>query len=105
MTRLGVLICGVALAVTGLAAWWALRPVPLINPVATATLLARMDLDADGRVHTDELTQMLPEHTPAHLYDLDKDGWLSPSELEAVMVWVDPTWFHCGGLSRSSWDR
>ena len=100
MSRVAAALCLLAAGVTALAAWWALRAAPLQNPTSTMALHAQLDQDGDGQVTMDELSLTLPERPPAHIYDLDKDQRLSPNELEAALVEIDPTWFYCGGFSR-----
>lgn len=104
MSRVALTACTLALGITGLAAWWAVRPASLHNPASTLALHGKLDLDGDGEVSMEELAQALPDRPPPHIYDLDKDQRLSPSELEAILIEVDPTWFFCGGVSRTRSD-
>ncbi len=105
MSRVGLLACVLALALSGVAAWWLWLPASLDNPTAIAVLHERLDSDGDGQLSVGELEPTLPPQVSAEIHDLDRDGLVSPSELEAALLWVNPSWLHCRKISRSGWVR
>ena len=103
MSRLGILACALALALSAVSVWWLWKPAILDNPTATTALHLRLDADGDGQLTVEELAPTLPPKVSAEIHDLDRDGLVSPGELEAALLWVTPTWLHCRKISRSGW--
>lgn len=63
---------------------------PLRYPDLTAAILARVDLDHDGRVDAEEYARVGLEDDPLSRYDADGDGALSPYELESSILTANP---------------
>jgi hypothetical protein len=56
----------------------------------TMAIVARVDLDHDGRVSSDEYTQLAFPDEPMDRWDTDRDGSLDPKEIEATFLDADP---------------
>jgi len=60
-------------------------------PRITNAILARVDLDHDGRVSQDEYTKLAFPDEPMDPWDADHDAALDPVEIETAFLAADPT--------------
>lgn len=83
-------LLALALCLSAWALFMVLSPPPLLHPEATLGLLARLDLDGDGRLDRSELSGYASPGISAGGYDLDADGFVDAYELEVFLLAVDP---------------
>jgi hypothetical protein len=60
-------------------------------PRITRAIVARVDLDQDGRVSKDEYAQLAFADEPMDPWDADHDEALDPREIETAFLRADPT--------------
>jgi len=90
-------VLGIALALvtTALAFWTVGRPMAPRHADLVQPLFARMDGNGDGGLDADEYGPLAGPTVPLPRVDIDGNGTISPAELEAFLLYVDPTRFSC----------
>ena len=85
-----MLLAGLAVFLTLAAVAVVLRPPPLTAPKATATFLARMDVDGSGSVSAAEYERVSDNIVEFAVFDTDGSGALEAWEVEQLLLRISP---------------